>query len=243
MLGFGRGVMEVEARTIALGGETVPYVLKRRHRRTIGFRIDRNGLTVSAPLRTPQSHLDRLLAERAAWILGKLQEMQDRQPVSLAWVDGDILHYLGGELRLTLRQGSGRTVLQGDDLLVAVADVGDVGAVQKKVQLWYRREAAAFFAQRVSHYSARMGLSVGRLTLSGARTRWGSCNSKGEIRLNWRLMQAPVSQIDYVVVHELAHIVELNHSSRFWAVVAEHYPGWQKARRDLRHSGDRYHRL
>lgn len=234
---------EAEARIVLLGGEPVPYRLKRSARRTIGFRIDRRGLTVSAPLRTPQSHLDRLLEDRAAWVLAKLGEWRERQPARLAWVDGEILHYLGGELRLALRQGGGRTVLQGDDLVVSVPDVADADGVQKKVRLWYRREAAAFLAQRVGHYAARMGLAVPRLTLSGARTRWGSCNAKGEIRLNWRLMQAPISQIDYVVVHELAHIVELNHSPRFWAVVAEHYPQWQKARRDLRHAGERYHRL
>lgn len=245
MLGFGRKPVpaETEARTILLDGENIPYLLKRSPRRTIGFRIDRNGLTVSAPLRTSQSHLDHLLAERAAWVLSKLREWQDRQPALLAWEDGALLFYLGGELRLALRQGNGRTALEGDDLVVAVPDPADVAAVQKKVQHWYRREAARFFAQRVGHYAARMGLAVPKLTLSGARTRWGSCNARGEIRLNWRLMQAPISQIDYVVVHELAHIIELNHSPRFWAVVAEHYPNWQRVRRELRHAGDHYHRL
>lgn len=246
MLGFGRKPrpVETEARTILLGGQNVPYCLKRSTRRaTIGFRIDRHGLTVAAPLRTPQSQLDRLLVDRAAWVLSKLGEWQERQPAPLAWQDGEILHYLGGELRLSLRSGNGRTALEGDDLVVAVPDVADGGAVQKKVQHWYRREAARFFAQRVGHYAARMGLAVPKLTLSGARTRWGSCNSKGEIRLNWRLMQAPISQIDYVVVHELAHILELNHSPRFWAVVAEHYPEWQRARRELRRVGERYHRI
>jgi len=243
--GFGRKPQPAEpsARTILLGGEPIPYLLKRSSRRTIGFRIDRHGLTVSAPLRTPQSHLDRLLAERAAWVVAKLREWRERQPEALAWVDGEILHYLGGELRLALRQGNGRTARHGDDLLVSVPDPADADGVQKKVRLWYRRQAAAFLAQRVGHYAPRMGLAVPRLALSGARTRWGSCNARGEIRLNWRLMQAPISQIDYVVVHELAHIVELNHSPRFWAVVAEHYPQWQKARRDLRHAGERYHRL
>ncbi len=243
---FGERFLEAETRTIRLAGENVPYLLKRSPRRaTVGLKVDGKGLTVSAPLRAPQSFLDQVLTDRAAWLLAKLREWRERQPLPMAWLEGEILFYLGGQLRLAIQQGASRkaVVLDGDDLRVTLPPGADAVEIRRRVQQWYRKEAAKVMAQRVAHYAGRMGLAPPKLALSGARTRWGSCNSRGDIRLNWRLVQAPISQIDYVVVHELAHIRELNHSPRFWSIVEEFLPHYEAAHRALKRDGERYHRL
>ena len=178
-------------------------------------------------------------------LLDKLREWQARQPAPFAWQHGETLLFLGSELNLCLAEGARRAqpLLEDDALVVRLPDPADVAAVRRKLEQWYRAEAQRHFLQRLAHYAGRMGLALPSLALSGARSRWGSCNSRGEIRLSWRLIQAPISQIDYVVVHELAHIRELNHSPRFWSIVREYLPHYEAAHRALKASGERYHRF
>ncbi len=235
-----------ESRTIRLDGQEISYLLKRSPRRaTIGLRIDHRGLTVNAPQRAAHSHLEKVLRERAGWLLDKLREWQARQPPPFAWQHGETLLFLGSELNLCLAEGARRAqpLLEDDALVVRLPDLADAAAVRRKLEQWYRAEAQRHFLQRLGHYAGRMGLALPTLALSSARSRWGSCNSRGEIRLSWRLIQAPISQIDYVVVHELAHIRELNHSPRFWSIVREYLPHYEAAHRALKASGERYHRF
>jgi len=105
--------------------------------------------------------------------------------------------------------------------------------VRASVVKWYRRHAQVHFRDRVAHYSARLGVEPPRVFLSSARTRWGSCNAKREVRLNWRLMQAAAPVIDYVIAHELAHLKELNHSVRFWRVVERLCPEFRAPQAEL----------
>jgi len=236
-----------ETRTFRLDGREIPYLLKRSpKRRTIGLRIDHRGLTVNAPQRAADSRLEQILRERSGWLFDKLREWQERQPATFNCTDGEALLFLGSELVLRLIEGGPRAQprLSEDDILVVkVPDTGDAAGVRRKLEQWYRAEARRHFVQRLEHYADRMGLALRKVALSDARTRWGSCNSRGDIRLSWRLIQAPISQIDYVVVHELAHIRELNHSPRFWAIVEETLPHYAAAQRALKEGGARYHRF
>lgn len=241
-----QGAATAEPRAITLAGREIAYLLKRSpRRRTIGLRIDRHGLSVSAPPRAALHYIEDMLRQKADWVLEKLDTWTQNRPEPFAWTDGALLLYLGGDLPLRVTGGSRRATarLAGEALHVSVPEADDAAAVQRAVIRWYRREAQTLFAQRVAHIAARMGLKAARVALSSALTRWGSCNARGEIRLNWRLVQAPISQLDYVVVHELAHIAELNHSPRFWAVVKAAYPAFEEARRALRRDGERYHRV
>lgn len=242
---FSKSPAVCETRIIRLDGQEIPYLLKRSpKRRTIGLSIDHRGLTVSAPQRAAVGHLEQILQERSGWLFDKLREWQERQPASFNCADGETLLFLGSELVLRLVEGGSRTqplLLEDDTLMVTVSNAGDAVAVRRKLEQWYRAEAHRHFVQRLEHYASCMGLTVRNVALSGARTRWGSCNSRGDIRLSWRLIQAPISQIDYVVVHELAHIRELNHSPRFWAIVEETLPHYAAAQRALKVGGARYH--
>ncbi|MDD5241657.1 MAG: SprT family zinc-dependent metalloprotease [Sulfuricella sp.] len=237
----------IETRTVRLDGQEVSYLLKRSpKRRTIGMRIDHRGLTVNAPQRAALYHLDQVLQERSGWLLDKLQEWQTNRLEPMGFGHGEPLLFLGSDIRLCLMAGGLRAkplLAEDDSLTVKLPDPTDAAAVRRKLEQWYRAEARRHFIQRLEHYSNCMGLAMPSLSLSNARSRWGSCNSRGEIRLSWRLIQAPISQIDYVVVHELAHIRELNHSSRFWSIVEETLPRYEAAHQALKASGERYHRF
>jgi len=238
-------VVKTEPRRFRLpDGAEIPYLLKRSpRRRTIGLRIDPAGLTVHAPLRTPLYRLEGVLVEKAGWVSDKLAEMQARRPPARAWRDGEILPYLGQTLRLAVCSGAVRAVplLTEGCLQVALPDVTDAAAVHAKVVKWYRRQALDILCERAALLAAQLGVAQPPLALSNAASRWGSCNSRGEVRLNWRLVKAPLHLIDYVVAHELAHLKHLDHSAAFWHTVATIYPDCLAARRELKAGGHLFH--
>ena len=110
---------------------------------------------------------------------------------------------------------------------------GDEVEIGAFVGRWLKEQALALLAPRVLHFARQVTGVPPPVKLSSARTQWGSCNQKGEIRLHWRLVQLPPAIADYVIAHEVAHLVELNHSPRFWALVESLFPGHAEARREL----------
>lgn len=217
-------------------GHTIPYLLKvSARRRTIGLKIDRNGLTVHVPRRVPLHTVDSVLREKSDWIVRKLADLQQR-PAAMEWQDGASLRYLGQEIRLCLRPDAKSRAVEFDGarLHIALPNPSDAAAVQRKVVQWLGKQARPDFARRIALLAAKLGVPTPPLYLSSARTRWGSCNSRGEIRLNWRLIQAPPHIIHYVVAHELAHLKEMNHSPKFWAWVQTLCPEYEAARADLK---------
>jgi predicted metal-dependent hydrolase len=118
-------------------------------------------------------------------------------------------------------------------LTVLHPDPGDENEIAAFVGRWLKDQALALLSPRVAHFASRVVSDSPTVRLSSARTQWGSCNQKGEIRLHWRLVQLPPRIADYVVAHEVAHLVELNHSPRFWALLETLLPGHDDARREL----------
>ncbi|MCX7194263.1 MAG: SprT family zinc-dependent metalloprotease [Proteobacteria bacterium] len=219
----------VEQRAAVLAGTQVAYTLKRSaRRRSIGLRIDDRGLTVSMPQQASECWLNQVLQDRANWVLEKLDGWQMRKPEELRWADGEIIPFLG-EI-LTLRVGQSTLALRGDELWV----YGNETRIERLVTLWYRRQAAALFAVRVAHYAALLNVTPVAIKISTAKTRWGSCTSNGVVRLNLQLIKLPQYLIDYVVVHELAHLHQMNHSAAFWQVVSGVCPDYAKLRRELK---------
>jgi hypothetical protein len=217
-------------------GEQLNYQLERRQRRTVGLKITADGLVVHAPKRLSQSLLESLLAQKADWIQKKLSaQMQNKIP-ALQWQHGEQLLLLGNTITLAVRHDDrSRAVNHQPGLLeLAMPNHNEPPAVARKVLQWYKKQAIADFARRLEIFSAKLGVALPTLLISNARTRWGSCNSKKEVRLNWRLLQAPPHLINYVICHELAHLKEMNHSARFWAVVASIYPDYKAAEKELK---------
>ena len=115
--------------------------------------------------------------------------------------------------------------------------------VARKVIAWYKKQAFLDFARRLELFAAKLGVATPPLTLSNAQSRWGSCNSRGEVRLNWRLLQAPPHIINYVICHELAHLKQMNHSAKFWVVVAQLFPNYKAAEKELKALSPQLHRI
>jgi predicted metal-dependent hydrolase len=226
-----------EPRATLLRGRPVQYVLERSaKRRRIVFTVDENGLVVHVPMRTSERQVVEAIGQAEPWILRKLTEWEDKKPRVRAWASGEPLDFLGRQVRLELVARSGPSLSRlrdGDVLEVSLAPPHAPPQVREAVVKWYRRHALTHFSDRVHHFCRLLELPAPRLFLSNARTRWGSCTADGEIRLNWRLLQAHGHVIDYVVAHEVAHLRVLSHSTRFWRLVERLYPEYESAKAEL----------
>ncbi len=220
-----------EPRRITLGDRIVPYLLRRGSRRTIGLSIDHRGLRVGAPRRTSLAEVETLIRKHGEWVVEKLDEWRTRRrPEPLRIVDGVRLPFLGGEIGIGLAVGANRAIWTPDRLTLCLKPGVAPGPVLEKA---LRERAREHFAGRLAPLAAVLGVPVPALALSSARTRWGSCSTKSGIRLNWRLIHFPEAIIDYVVVHELAHLRHMNHGPRFWSLVEVGCPDYRAARVEL----------
>ena len=232
---------EAEHRRIVLSGREVDYTLRRSQRRTLGLTIDKRGLTVSIPLRVSVREAEGFVRERADWILEKLGEFAARpQPLPAQVADGRRIFVLGASCAVRIQTGANRAEwiegFYGRELHITAPN-----ATQAKLVLMraLQRFAFTYFKGRVEEFAWRLHqfapqVRIPALRLTNARTRWGSCSQRSGIRLNWRLIHLPNEQVDYVVAHELSHLLEMNHSARFWSVVGMLYPEFEVPKGALR---------
>jgi predicted metal-dependent hydrolase len=214
-------------RRVQLAGEILRYKLVRARRRTIALFVDGNGIEARAPHHAAIAEIETFMREKERWIRRRLAAPRRRL---IVWEAGTTLPWLGQSVTLALRPGGNSIWLSCGLLEVGLADGA---SLRERVLAWIRVQALALFRERVAALSRALDLTVSEIGLSNAKTQWGSCSASGRIRLNWRLMLLPTHLVDYVVAHELAHRRELNHSVRFWDVVATLYPRYREARREL----------
>ena len=216
---------------IELGGRLIEYRFARRRRRTLSITIDAAGLRVSAPLRAPWREIEAFLRDKERWILRKLDAWaRVPHPPVLRGVSGEMLPLFGARAVLDVRVGRRRVeAIDGSVIVQAPARSRPLDLLVR----WLKERALQSLTPRTAHYAAVLGLPAPRVALSNARTQWGVCTEGGIIRLSWRLVHVEPRLADYVVAHEVAHLVEMNHSRRFWALVARLYPGWREARERL----------
>ena len=223
-------------RETVLEGTRVAYLFQRVRRRSIGFVVGPDGLEVRAPKWVTLKEVELGLQERGEWVLRKWAELQERQKNirQIEWREGASLDYLGAPIHLHLSPQNGRSELNDQrQLLLALPHTAEASQIRDAVQAWLMREAKTLFEQRLNHFAPLMGVQWQRLSLSNAGSRWGSARVDGAIRLNWRLIHLKPEAIDYVVVHELAHLQEMNHSPAFWKVVADILPDHLERRKAL----------
>jgi len=223
-----------DTRRLTLGEDAVDYVLvRRRGRRGVGLKVDESGLTVSAPSTMPVARIEALVRESERWVRRKLAEWSARQVPRVAWRDGSALPYLGEDVILRVHPGA-RAAARHDagELRVTVREATDP-EVRRVVVSWYKGRAREHLQERLGELASHAGLAAPRFFLSSALSRWGSCNSRREIRLAWRLVKAPPPLVDYVICHELAHLRHMNHSAAFWAEVARQCPDYKRLRAAL----------
>jgi len=227
-------------RSLTIGSRTLHYALKRSARRSIGFAIDSTGLTITAPRWVTLADIETAITEKQRWIFTKLIEWQTRVEQralpKVDWKDGAQVPYLGQPVHVRLGSPQGTLAFSAEDsaLQVPLPLQADPQQIKDRVQGWLQGEAKRVFGERLAIYAEKLGVNYRAYALSSAATRWGSCSSDGKIRLNWRLIHFPLSIIDYVVAHELAHLREMNHSPRFWQTVESIFPEFREARQTLK---------
>ncbi|HZO03122.1 MAG TPA: SprT family zinc-dependent metalloprotease [Burkholderiales bacterium] len=215
------------ANLIRLGGREVEYRFVRRRRRTLGITVDADGLKLSAPLRAPWRDIEQFVREKERWILAKLDEWAVApRPAVVRGRTGERMALFGELVELERRAGPAQR--QGDRV--------GFDSLPSLVK-WLKAAALEALLPRVAHYAARLGRVAPHVRLSNARTQWGVCTEDGTIRLCWRLVHIEPALADYVVAHESAHLVELNHSRRFYRLLASLYPDWVAARERLELAG------
>jgi hypothetical protein len=231
---------------IQLGERTLSYRLRRSaRRRTIAIEIDpREGLLVHSPARVDVDGLRRFLLQKADWILAttaKLDQARARAPV-VSWESGSRVPLRGGEVTLRVQPGAARPAvsLDAEGMLVCTPHEDGLVPAGERVRAlvvgWLREHAAEVVAARVQAYLPRLAVQPRTVRVREQKRRWGSCSAGGALNFNWRLILAPAEVLDYVVVHELCHLKELNHSPRFWAEVAGILPAYREPRAWLRNN-------
>ena len=228
-----------------INGQLIDYRLMRSRRRTMIFSVSAEGLAVRAPYGMPMHTVEQAVQEKGRWIVRKLRGMQERQArvdaSRINWLDAPQLDFLGEKIGIIVAPEESKTRFQTNNnlndtpsLLLALPAHANVKKIRDTTQHWLKEQATLLYTERLNHFAAQLGVTWKTLHLSNANTRWGSAKSDGSIRLHWRLIQFSPDVIDYVVVHELSHLRELNHSPRFWAIVASVFPDYLDLEKKLK---------
>jgi predicted metal-dependent hydrolase len=235
-----------EASQVRYGGTSIEFQIVRttRRKKTVSLSIDgESGLLVAAPLGLSVSEIQAIVRRRAPWIVRRARpqtlELHPRQ-----FVSGESVLYLGRRVRMALTRADVPEVaikFKHWSFEVIVPDKLEGGARTRAVRQafvsWYKLHASARLTMRARHWQSILGMDPVDLRIRDQRQRWASCSADGVLRFNWRVVMAEPSLLDYVIVHELAHLVVKNHSAEFWRLVAAAMPDYSVRRRHLREIG------
>lgn len=227
---------------INVGDGTISYTVIRsiRRKKTITLKVMADGLKVYVPERTTKAKVRELIARKADWIQQNLQVQASREHATVPrrFVNGETLYYLGESYQLQCIPG-----LEDIELKQHCLEVPDASEAEIRDSLtaWYRLQAQRCFNLRVAIYARHLGQSPSKVLVRDQKKRWGSCNTRGEIRLNWRLVMAPLPLIDCVVAHELCHLKHMNHSAAFWQCLEQLLPGYKALQTQLDQEGHRFY--
>jgi predicted metal-dependent hydrolase len=236
----------IERSEVRWGTATIPYQVRRSDRRaTVSIAVQASGdVVLTAPASTPIPRLDRVVLEKAPWIVERVRRKSDLPPpMQREFVSGETILYLGRHYRLrVVANGEAEsTRLERGRLVVTIpSDLGEArrsDLVRRSVVGWYRERASDRFQAVVASWAERLCVSVPRVLVRDQPQRWGSCDPKGTLRLNWRIVQASPRLIDYVVAHELVHLRHRDHGPAFWATLGRVMPDYETRREDLRRLG------
>lgn len=210
------------------------HTVIRSKRKTLSVEVDTQAqVIVRAPLHMAEHHIKRFIVLKQAWIKRVQSEMRKhvREYAPKRFVENEAFLFLGKTYTLKFVPAAYPIHIAGRYLLISKLYRG---CVRAKLLQWYRTQARCILVERAATYAQWSGLQYTGLGITDARTRWGSCNHKNKINFAWRLIQAPLPVIDYVVVHELVHTIHKNHSQEYWNAVQQFMPDYKQYKRWLR---------
>ena len=235
-----------ETSAVTWGETRLPYTIRRsaRRKKTVAVTVDSAGsVLVVAPARLATDRLDAIVTRKAEWIVRRIRGVEGHGPPlsPREFVSGESVLYLGRHYRLKVQPGvSGAAKLRGSWLHVpAPAGAQHIAYVRAALVSWFRRHAAERLPERVAAWQPKAGVPMPRVIIANQQKRWGSCDQRGTIRLNWRIIQAPMRLVDYVVVHELVHLRHRGHGRDYWQAVGRVMPDYEGRRADLTRCGPR----
>lgn len=232
----------VGTREVILEGQAVSCIIKRSPRaRYVRLEVrPETGLTVVVPRSYKPIQLPDLLQKKRKWILRNLKKygQLEKSSAEKEAKSADTIPYLGRELPVKNEKNNDEADnvrLECGRLVVSLNSAGT--SLNLVLERWFRQQADKLIRERANELCTRLGVTYGRITIRGAKTRWGSCSQKRNLNFNWKLMMTPEPVINYVIIHELAHLREMNHTQKFWKLVAEHCPRWRSHRQWLTDHG------
>lgn len=236
-----------ETSTIRWGDTELSYRVRRsaRRRKTVAVTVDPAGdVLLVAPRDFAMPDLDTLVRRKAPWIVQRIRNAGTAEPAPppREFVSGESVFYLGRHYRLKVEPGHASVAkLRGGWLHVgSPLGPGQSEAVRAAVITWLRCRAVERLPERLASWHARVGVPLPNLVVADQRKRWGSCDRNGTLRVNWRIIQAPVRLVDYVIVHELVHLHHRGHGPDYWRTVGRVMPDYEGRREELRRTGSRF---
>ena len=213
-----------------------PDYIERSNRRTLSLSVLKDGnVVVKAPITMKDSVINRFVEEKQDWIREKLFLINK----TISRFD-DVVHYkkflLYGN-RYSLVLDNVKKIETNDKFQIVMSNKVEPDKILKNLKLWYKKIAKQILAERLAFIESRIKLKSNSFRIGDSKGRWGSCNSKGTICLNFRVIMLPPSLIDYVIVHELCHLVEMNHSKNFWGLVSKFLPNYTELKKQIKEYG------
>ena len=200
----------------------VAEVIRTRRRKTASIKIDEGVVSVVVPQSLPKERIQQLLTDKKKWIREKLYlQSQSRSVTSKEYVSGEAFPYLGRNYRLKVVAGSYQPakLLQGKLVVTIPEAIQTPNSIRNAVVRWYRLHALDRLKNKTNRYAAVIGKAPTKVDIKTFKSRWGSCHADGGVLYNWKIIMAPNRIVDYVVVHELCHLIHHNHSPKFWKEV------------------------
>lgn len=230
--------------SIQIGKSLINYKTIRTGRKTLGINIDpEKGVIVRSPKRLSDNKIEYMIRKKASWILEKLDRVKEIKPMPTPkeYMSGEKLLYIGGRYRIQVEPANRSSIklYQGRFYIKYPNDKNRIKSIKPALEEWYRRHSKRKFNQRINKYKKILGVEPNNVIIKAQKKRWGSCSSRNNINLNYRLIMAPMSVIDYIIVHELTHLKYPDHSKDFWNLLETVIPDYEDKQEWLRLNGNR----
>ena len=232
--------------SIQIGKSLINYKTIRTGRKTLGINIDpEKGVIVRSPKSLSDNKIEDMIRKKASWILEKLDRVKEikPKPTPKEYLSGEKLLYIGRRYRIQVEpddiKKTSIKLYQGHFYIKYPNHKDRIKSIKPALEDWYRQHAKSKFLERINKYKKTLGLEPNNVIIKAQKKRWGSCSSRNNINLNYRLIMAPMSVIDYIIVHELTHLKYPDHSNEFWNLLETVIPNYEEKQEWLRINGNR----
>lgn len=211
----------------------MPDLIIRTYRRSLSITITKNGeLVIRAPKRLSMDEILKYVHEKEKWIIAKQKEIQDRLSFNKDIINYKQIQFLGKKYNIHYISGLKRIELSEETLIIPY-EMKDKNVITK-IKNWFVKQAKTILKERIEYFADVMQIDYASVTINNSKSRWGSCDSNRNIKLNFRLIMLPHKTIDFVIIHELAHIIEFNHSKDFYKIISLIMPSYKLQQKVLK---------